>query len=40
MMNNKNITIFHSQPLTIEDIRRIAGQQAHVELSIQADINK
>jgi histidine ammonia-lyase len=39
-MNNKNTIVFNGQPLTIEDICRIAGQQAHVELSTQADFIK
>jgi histidine ammonia-lyase len=40
MMNNKNTVVFNGQPLTIEDICRIAGQQAQVELSTQADFIK
>ena len=40
MMNSKNTVIFNGQPLTIEDICRIAGKQATVELSIQADFIK
>lgn len=36
-MNNKNIVVFNGQRLTIEDISRINKQQAHVELSTQAD---
>jgi histidine ammonia-lyase len=40
MMNNKNTVVFNGQPLTIEDIFRIAGQRADVELSTQADFIK
>ena len=40
MMNNNNTIIFNGQTLTIEDICRIAGQQAQVELSTQADFIK
>ncbi|MDD4916155.1 MAG: aromatic amino acid lyase, partial [Methylococcales bacterium] len=36
MTSNKTI-VFNGQPLTIEDICLIAGQQAQVELSSQAD---
>jgi histidine ammonia-lyase len=36
-MNNKKPIVFNGQPLTIEDICQIAGQQAFVELSTQAD---
>ncbi|MGZ8916329.1 MAG: HAL/PAL/TAL family ammonia-lyase [Methylobacter sp.] len=39
-MNNNNTIVFNGQPLTIEDICLIAGQQAHVELSTQADFVK
>ncbi len=40
MMNSKNTVVFNGQPLTIEDICRIAGKQATVELSTQADFIK
>src|SRR5664280_1848786 len=40
MMNNKNTIVFNGQPLTIEDICRIAGQQEQVELRTQADFIK
>jgi histidine ammonia-lyase len=40
MMNSKNTAVFNGQPLTIEDICRIAGQQAHSELSSQTDFIK
>jgi histidine ammonia-lyase len=40
MMNSKNTLAFNSQPLSIEDICRIAGQQAHGELSSQTDFIK
>jgi histidine ammonia-lyase len=39
-MNNNNTVVFNGQPLTIKDICRIASQQAHVELSTQADFIK
>ena len=37
MMINKNTIASNGQSLTIEDIRRIAGQQAHVEPSSRTD---
>ncbi|MFA6162714.1 MAG: hypothetical protein WC685_04700 [Methylobacter sp.] len=37
MMINKNTIASNGQSLTIEDIRQIAGQQAHVEPSSQTD---
>ncbi len=37
MMNNKNTIASNGQSLTLGNIRRIAGQQAHVELSTQTD---
>jgi histidine ammonia-lyase len=40
MMNNKNTIVFNGDPLTIEDICQIAGQQAYVELSTQPDFIK
>jgi histidine ammonia-lyase len=36
-VNNDITIVFNGQPLTIEDICLIAGQQAHVELSTQTD---
>jgi histidine ammonia-lyase len=39
-MINKNTIVFNGQPLAIEDICLIAGQQAHIELSTQADFIK
>jgi hypothetical protein len=37
MMNNKNTIASNGESLTIEDIRRKAKQQAHVEPGSQTD---
>ena len=37
LVNNDITIVFNGQPITIEDICLIAGQQAHVELSTQTD---
>lgn len=40
MMNNKNTIASNGQSLNIEDIRRIAGQQARVKPGSQTDFIK